>query len=456
MKDPYGYRPYRGSRVRRKGFLINLLLGAAIAAAALWVLLLLLPLDEDGLRFPGQDDGTADSAVLSGVDNEGSEAPGAGNGDAPEGSDSSAENDGVPDSSAPNGENDGSSPGGENDGENGGSPVDAESGGASAGAAPGAENGVSPEAPDASGAQTPGEGPAFTGYAVTPLFLRKNPAKLEARYAPLPERPKNNRMVLLTAAELAQSEDRLLALFQSGAVSGAAVVVKDERGILYYPSTIPEVQGNRLVLQPVNGLTEAVTRLRAAGVQLTAVLYTHCDDRYPRRDERIALQNINGVGWRDGAMRIYLDPANPDATAYLTAIAAELEGLGFHELLLRGLGYPTDGWIARIAYPEDRFGTVNGVVSAIRETVQTARVSVWLDTSGVAANPDNGQSVPDLYGLASRVFADVPAEGGAEALRAQLAAAAGGDGKLVGCVNQTESAAALPACLLDVPLDALG
>lgn len=417
MKDSYGYRHYRGSRARRRGFLINALLAVAIAAAALWVLCLLLPLDEDGLRFPGQGDGPAAADTL---DNQPDADSGTENGDTPDSTDPSAENGDTPDTTDPA----------------------AESGDAPDSAEPPAQTG-----------STQGSTIPSTSFSA---FPRKNAAKVDPRWSGVPEQPKNNRMVLLTASEFVGSADRLLALYQSGTITGAVVTVKDERGILYYPSAIPEVQGQSAILQPVAGLPEAVASLRAAGMPLTAVMYTHCDDRRPRRDESIALQNINGIGWRDGALRIYLDPANDRATAYLTTVAQELEALGFRELLLRGLGYPTDGWLARISYPEDRFGTVTGFVSALREAVPDTRVSVWLDTPALAANDDNGQSVRDLYEVSSRVFADVPgdADGGPAALVAWITAAAGGDGKLVAHTGRTDTA--LPALLLELPLDALG
>lgn len=454
MKDPYGYRPYRGSRVRRRGILIDLLLVIAIVAAALWVLLLLLPLDEDGIRFPGQEDSTAAGSAEE--ENNGQDAS---NGEPSDGSNDSVSNHGT--AAAPNGASTG-----------------AESGASSTVIPPGAENGISPETgpvegagtSNASGETLPEDGgssaaePDSSGAVepvysnATPAFLRKNAAKVEPRWGARPEQPKNNRMVLLSAEDFVRQADRLIALRQNGVISGAAVTVKDARGILYYPSAIPEVQGNRLILQPVEGFSETVARVRESGVQLTAVLYTHCDDRYPRRDESIALQNINGVGWRDGSLCIYLDPANPEATAYLTAVAAELDGLGFQELLLRGVGYPTSGWLARIAYPEDRFGVVTGFVTAMREAAPTARVSVWLDNPATADDLNSGQSVSGLSAVASRLFAVCPsdAEGGAAAVQAQVSAAAGSSETLVICTSSADAAASLPAVLMDMPLDSLG
>lgn len=421
MKDPYGYRPYRGSRVRRRGIIINTLLGIAIAAAAVWVLCLLLPLDEGGLRFPGQGEGG--SSVSDGPDT----ADSGGQGGSP------SDTEGTGPAGSPGQDAPGGTP------ENG------------TGGAPDGEGTAGPEP------AKPLAGPpaAATDSTQAPVRfgLRKNPEKAEPLWGALPKSPKDNRMVLVSAEDFARETDRLLALFESGAITGVAVTVKDERGVVYYPSAIPEIQDKPSILQPAGGFTDAVSRLRSGGVPLTAVVYTHCDDRYSRIDEDLAVQNINGVGWRDGAMRIYLDPADEEATAYLAAVAAELDALGFQELLLRGLGYPSSGWLARIAYPEDRFGTVTGFVGKVREAVQTARVSVWLDSPDYAVNSDTGQAVKELYETASRVFAEVPDGSSAQALQAGVAAAAGGSGKLVVCTSDT--LAALPAVLLDVPLGQL-
>lgn len=420
MRDPYGYRPYRGSRVRRRGIIINTLLGVAIAAAAVWVLCLLLPLDEGGLRFPGQ---SASAPEDSGGQDGGPSDTG----------------DHIPDTPGQD------APGSTTENGTGGAP---EGVGPGEGDDPGTA-GPGPEDPEPSGP----EGIQPDTGAIARFWLRKNPEKAEPHWGALPKSPKDNRIVLVSAEDFARETDKLLALHGSGAVTGVAVTVKDERGVLRYPSSIPDIQNERGILQPVEGFMDAVSRLRSGGVPLTAVIYTHRDDLYSRIDENRAVQNVNGVGWRDGAMRIYLDPADEEASAYLMAVAAELDALGFQELLLRGLGYPSSGWLARIAYPEDRFGTVTGFVEKMRDSVQTARVSVWLDSPDYAANSDTGQSVGELYAAASRVFAAIPDGSGADALQASVAATAGGSGKLV--VYTQDASLALPAVLLDVPLSQL-
>ena len=99
MRDRYGYRPYRGSRVRRRGVIINIILALAILSAAVWVLCLLLPLDENGLRFPGQDKVTAGNTDnASDTEKDASVSSGSAESDTPDTKDSasSAEADDVP------------------------------------------------------------------------------------------------------------------------------------------------------------------------------------------------------------------------------------------------------------------------------------------------------------------------------------------------------------------------
>lgn len=397
MKDPYGYRPYRGSRVRRRGIIINTLLAVAILAAAVWVLCLLLPLDEGGLRFPGQRDTAADGTAADAPADDAGPSPDSGKAEPP---------------------------------------AEASLEGASGKAQPSEETDK--------GAQLP-------------LSAMKDPEKVQPLFPARPEAPQNNRMALLSAEDFTGQADQLLQLYQSKAVTGAAVVMKDKRGVLYYPSKEGHVQDEPGILKPVDGIVQAVERLRAAGMPLTAVMYTHEDDLYPRMNENRALQNVEHVGWRDAGGRVFLDPANAEATEYLTAVAKELQDLGFQEILLRGLGYPAEGWLQRIAYADDRFGTVTGLVTAVQTAAPSAQVSVWLDSPEIPMNVDTGQSVQALYNTASRVFAELSGAeaGGAASLQAAVNAAAGGSGKLVTVVSGTDGAEALPAVLFDIPLDDL-
>lgn len=64
------------------------------------------------------------------------------------------------------------------------------------------------------------------------------------------------------------------------------------------------------------------------------------------------LQNKNGYIFHDGNNSQWLNPAKPFARQYLCAMAVEAAKLGFDEILLADVCYPTEGKLEQIAYGE--------------------------------------------------------------------------------------------------------
>ncbi|MEG1658092.1 MAG: putative glycoside hydrolase, partial [Oscillibacter sp.] len=64
------------------------------------------------------------------------------------------------------------------------------------------------------------------------------------------------------------------------------------------------------------------------------------------------LKNTGGFLFYDGHSATWLDPGKPAARAYLCALAKECADMGFEEILLTDLSYPTAGKLDKIAYGE--------------------------------------------------------------------------------------------------------
>lgn len=387
MKYTYGYRPYRGGRVRRRRIIRGALLAVVLIAAAIWVFGLLLPHREDGAQSLAEGQPAENGTAAA-------DSPGTGGGE-------------------------------------------------------GMVSGTAVTYAASTGGDT----------ARVPSAM-KNPGKAQPIFPASPEGPENRRMILCGADGLLEEAEALTALQQDGTLTGVAVVMKDEEGRLRYPSEIERVQESEII-QPAEGIAEAVARLRAAGIPLTAVVYAHEDSLFPALYEASALKNIDQESWHDLYGRIRIDPANGDALQYLTEIAAELSGMGFSEILLRGVGYPSEGAIERIVYANDRFGAVTGAVMAVKTAAPTMRVSVWLDSPESIRNTATGQSVPMLAQIVDRCFVELPdsdpdeAPAVEQAVRDAAKGVARGVEHLVFVTGDADGTEALGEVLFDLPLSGL-
>lgn len=69
--------------------------------------------------------------------------------------------------------------------------------------------------------------------------------------------------------------------------------------------------------------------------------------------ETMGLKNTGGYAFYDGNNENWLDPAKEATRTYLAQLAVECADLGFDEILLTDLTYPTEGKVSKIAYGSD-------------------------------------------------------------------------------------------------------
>ena len=94
----------------------------------------------------------------------------------------------------------------------------------------------------------------------------------------------------------------------------------------------------------VNGtleLAELLEPLKEQGVYLIAQISALADNAMAQRNTPIALKSaVTGQPFTDGAGNSYLDPYSESTRAYLIELMAELQRMGFDEVLLSGVNCP--------------------------------------------------------------------------------------------------------------------
>lgn len=127
-----------------------------------------------------------------------------------------------------------------------------------------------------------------------------------------------------------------------------SVTMKDGSGRVYFDSrrALPKAVSTE------DGTGDALMVLLSSR-ELYSIARVSClrDPRAASSDiSGMALKNTGGYIFYDGENTQWLDPAKPKAREYVCALAEEIAILGFDEVILTDLTYPTVGKLDKIAY----------------------------------------------------------------------------------------------------------
>lgn len=196
--------------------------------------------------------------------------------------------------------------------------------------------------------------------------------------------------------------------------NAAELTMKDAAGKVYFDSTAPS-----------EALRAALADER---YRLIARLTCFRDPKAANANvETMGLKNTGGYIFYDGNNTQWLDPGKPAARQYLCGLAKELAELGFDEVLLTDVTYPTVGKLDKIAYGEtmksENLGTF---LTEMREALAPYDVtmSIELPEAVVAEGSDNhaGLVLESIAPQVDRVYAVTTADQ-AETLAAAVTAA---------------------------------
>ena len=197
-------------------------------------------------------------------------------------------------------------------------------------------------------------------------------------------------------------------------------------------------------LKTVEGTGAAVgDMLKADGVYAVAEIACFRDPIAASAElESMGLKNAGGYVFYDRNGDRWLDPAKPAARQYLIDLASGCAAMGFDEILLTDVSYPTEGKLNKIDYGAASAalpGSLTDEITSFLKQMQAAlaeydvKLSVLLpadfllsgDSTGVS-----GQSLAEIAPLADRIYATVDNASAVEHLQAAVTAA-GKDTELV-------------------------
>ena len=209
--------------------------------------------------------------------------------------------------------------------------------------------------------------------------------------------------------------------------NAAAVTLKDDTGKLYFDSDTA-VSGSVEIAEDTDTVLTQITGGEASLYTIARISCFH-DPKVANSDvEGMGLKNTGGYIFYDGNNSQWLDPGKPAARKYLCDIAKEAAELGFDEILLTDVSYPTEGKLDKIDYGEG-LPSQNLVtfLTEMRAALEPYGVSLSIEVPEAVIS-DGGDSdawltLAEIAPLVDRVYARTVPEK-VESLTAAVAAAA--------------------------------
>ena len=215
--------------------------------------------------------------------------------------------------------------------------------------------------------------------------------------------------------------------------NAVVIPVKDREGRIFFDSQTA-VPGTVETAADTAAALAAILAEDAGGADYAAARISCLLDPAASKEDidGMSLKNTGGYIFYDGNNATWLDPGKEKTRAYLSHLAVECAKLGFDELLLSDLTFPTQGKLDKIAYPAgERSAALGSVLKEIRAALdehgfQAVRLSVDLPETVLVtgADEDAGLDLKMIAGAVDRIYGTVAADQMESAARAVAAAGA--------------------------------
>jgi len=143
----------------------------------------------------------------------------------------------------------------------------------------------------------------------------------------------------------------LIELIKNTELNSVVIDIKDYSGRIPFNTEsdlIKKVGSEKIYINDIKGL---VDRLHKENIYVIARMAVFEDNFLPEKRPDLALKTRSGNLWRDFKGLTWFDPASKEVWDYNIAIAKEAIKVGFDEINLDYIRFPSDGATALIVYP---------------------------------------------------------------------------------------------------------
>lgn len=133
-------------------------------------------------------------------------------------------------------------------------------------------------------------------------------------------------------------------------LNSIVIDIKDYSGYVLYDSRLKFVRDNGLMDARVADMAALLRKLHRRDIYVIARLSAFQDPLLAEKRPEFAIKSKKGGLWRDKNGLAWVDPTNKEVWNYVVSVAKEASRLGFDEINLDYIRFPTDGPMADIVY----------------------------------------------------------------------------------------------------------
>jgi len=202
---------------------------------------------------------------------------------------------------------------------------------------------------------------------------------------------------------LLSSRERTLAILDmisSTELNAVVLDVKGDRGWLAYSSDIPLAKELGVSAKDIMDIDKFLAICRRRNIYSIARLVVFKDNPLAHGKTDLAVKQADGSIWLDREKLGWANPYRQEVWDYNIGIAKEVAQLGFDEVQLDYLRFPSDGDLTQIVYeekdsPEAKMTAIRTFVTQMREALEPYDVFLSADVFGLTlvVDPQSGLGI---------------------------------------------------------------
>lgn len=207
-----------------------------------------------------------------------------------------------------------------------------------------------------------------------------------------------------------EQRQRVLALLDKAEFNAVVIDVKNERGLISYPSQVPIAQEIGAVQPNMDSFSDFLRQLKQNHVYTIAQLVVFKDNLFAQNFPEYAVKVKNSATlWQDSDQQSWADPFLGRAWGYNHQLAVEAAKLGFDEILFDTLRFPRPSQAGEPEFSQElnqssRLAAISSFLSAARGQLDPFNVKLSATIFGYASwRKDDGLIGQNLERLAQHV-----------------------------------------------------